>query len=242
VSDVYLVVGLGNPGPAYTSSRHNLGFMTLDVLAERTGAHFASRGRSKAAAARIGLLPAGVPGPRAVLAKPQAFMNRSGGPVRELMDYFGLQADRLVVVHDDLDLAPFEVRLKRGGGEGGHNGLRDISQALGTRDYVRVRLGIGRPPGNDDAATYVLHGFPTSQMTDVRLLTDKAADAVERVVLEGLGAAQLAFHTKPRSEADGGSDRTAGKEQVGGRGRGVPGGLVPGDANGPRGGQGDEEP
>ncbi|MDR1186642.1 MAG: aminoacyl-tRNA hydrolase [Bifidobacteriaceae bacterium] len=204
MSDVWLVIGLGNPGPDYARNRHNLGFMAVDVLAARAGASFATRaqGRAQAAAARIGVLPGGVPGPRAVLAKPQAFMNLSGGPTAELADYFGVELDRLIVVHDDIDLPAWDIRLKRGGGEGGHNGLRDISKALGSKDYIRVRCGVGRPPGRQEAVTYVLHDFPASQRPDVALLVDKAADAVERVVLEGLDAAQLAFHTRPKASGN----------------------------------------
>ncbi|MDR2567532.1 MAG: aminoacyl-tRNA hydrolase [Bifidobacteriaceae bacterium] len=200
MSDVWLVVGLGNPGPDYARNRHNLGFMAVDVLAARSGVSFAARahGRALAAAARVGVAPGGAPGPRAVLAKPQTFMNLSGGPTAELADYFGVELDHVIVVHDDIDLPPWQVRLKRGGGEGGHNGLRDISKALGSKDYIRVRGGVGRPPGNQDAAAYVLRDFPASQRADVALLADKAADAVERVILEGLDAAQLAFHTQPK--------------------------------------------
>ncbi|MDR2113913.1 MAG: aminoacyl-tRNA hydrolase [Bifidobacteriaceae bacterium] len=195
-SDIWLVVGLGNPGPTYACHRHNLGFMVVEALAARTGANLAVRGRALAAAARIGTLPGGVPGPRAVLAQPQSFMNLSGGPTSELMTYFGVELDHLVVVHDDLDLPLGEIRLKRGGGEGGHNGLRDISKALGTRDYLRVRLGIGRPPGRQDAASYVLRDFPAAARPEVARLVEQAADAVEQVILHGLEAAQLVFHTR----------------------------------------------
>ncbi|MDR2379513.1 MAG: aminoacyl-tRNA hydrolase [Bifidobacteriaceae bacterium] len=203
MSDVWLVVGLGNPGPDYARNRHNLGFMAVDALAARAGATFSSRarGRALAAAVRVGTLPGGLPGPRAVLAKPQTFMNLSGGPTAELVSYFGVELDHLVVVHDDIDLPAWQVRLKRGGGEGGHNGLRDISKALGTRDYLRVRAGVGRPPGNQDAAAYVLRDFPAGQRADVGLLADQAADAVERVILEGLEAAQLALHSPPKAVA-----------------------------------------
>jgi PTH1 family peptidyl-tRNA hydrolase len=193
------VVGLGNPGPAYAANRHNLGFMTADALARRCDAGFSPRAhnRALAAAARVGWEAGGRPGPRAVLAKPQTFMNLSGGPTAELMSYFGVDLERLIVVHDDLDLPAWQVRLKRGGGEGGHNGLKDISRALGSKDYIRVRCGIGRPPRGLEAVDYVLRDFPASQRPDVALLADKAADAVERVILHGLDSAQLVFHTQP---------------------------------------------
>ncbi|MDR0625651.1 MAG: aminoacyl-tRNA hydrolase [Bifidobacteriaceae bacterium] len=201
MSDIWLVVGLGNPGPSYANNRHNLGFMTVDVLASRSGASFARRahGLALAAAARIGVMPGGAPGPRAILAKPLSFMNLSGGPTADLVNYFGVDLGQVIVVHDDLDLQPWQVRLKRGGGEGGHNGLRDISKALGSKDYLRVRLGLGRPPGRQDAYSYVLQDFPSSQRPDVALLVNKGADAVEHIIREGLASAQLAFHTQ-RSE------------------------------------------
>ncbi|MDR0594602.1 MAG: aminoacyl-tRNA hydrolase, partial [Bifidobacteriaceae bacterium] len=194
---------LGNPGPDHARNRHNLGFMAVDALAGRTGATFARRahGRALAGAARVGVRPGGAPGPRAVLAKPVTFMNLSGGPVAELASYFGVDLANLVVVHDDVDLPAWQVRLRRGGGEGGHNGLRSISQALGSKDYFRVRLGLGRPPGRQDTAAYVLQDFPAAQRPDVALLADKAADAVERLILDGLDAAQLAFHTRPKPPA-----------------------------------------
>jgi PTH1 family peptidyl-tRNA hydrolase len=190
---------LGNPGPKYAKNRHNLGFRAVDVLATRFGAGFSRRGQALAAAARIGVGPGGVPGPRAVLAKPQDFMNRSGGPVADLADYFGVDLEQIVVIHDDLDLRPGAVRLKRGGGEGGHNGLRDISAALGSRDYLRVRLGIGRPPGRMDASKWVLSDFPSAQFASTTLLAHQGADAAQQVVLEGLAATQLAFHSPPES-------------------------------------------
>jgi PTH1 family peptidyl-tRNA hydrolase len=195
---MWLVVGLGNPGPEYAGNRHNLGFMVADELARREDGTFAPRasGRALAAAIRLGMLPGGVPGPRVVLAKPQTFMNLSGGPVSELAGYFGVDPDHILVVHDDLDLPKWEVKIKKGGGEGGHNGLKDISKALGTRDYVRVRCGIGRPPGTMDAAAYVLRNFPYSVKPEVAHMVSRAADAVTAVVTEGLDAAQLAFHTK----------------------------------------------
>lgn len=205
------MVGLGNPGPAYAGNRHNLGFMTADVLASRAGGSFASRarGRALAAAVRIGWAPGGVPGPRAVLVKPLTFMNLSGGPTAELLSYFGVDLEQLIVVHDDLDLPAWQVRLKRGGGEGGHNGLRDISKALGSKDYIRVRCGVGRPPAGVAPVDYVLRDFPSSQRADVALLADRAADAVERVVLHGLESAQLVFHTRPQRADDSGAAGTA---------------------------------
>ena len=196
----WLVVGLGNPGPQYAGNRHNVGQMVLDELGGRSQASFAlrtTRGtRSGVAETRLGVLPGGAPGPRVVLAKPVTYMNTSGGPVAALAHYFGVTADQVVAVHDDLDIPFGEVRLKRGGGEGGHNGLRDMSKALGTKDYLRVRVGIGRPPGRMDAADYVLRDFAAAERKDLGWLVDAAADAVELLVTEGLERAQLKFHTR----------------------------------------------
>jgi len=200
----WLVVGLGNPGPQYAQNRHNVGQMVLDELARRTGASFGARSggalsrrpQAQVAEVRLGVLPGGVPGPRVVLAKPTTYMNVSGGPVAALARYHDVPAERIVLVHDELDIPFADVRLKRGGGEGGHNGLRDTSKALGTQDYIRVRVGIGRPPGRMDAADYVLHDFAKAEQKDLPWLVDRAADAVEAVVTEGLERAQLRFHTR----------------------------------------------
>jgi len=199
----WLVVGLGNPGAEYAGNRHNVGAMVLDELARRTGVVLRSGGgmlsrRPKAAVAeaRIGVLPGGVPGPRVVLAKPSTFMNVSGGPVSALAQYHDVPAERVVMVHDDLDIPFGDIKLKIGGGEGGHNGLRDTTKALGTKDYVRVRVGVGRPPGRMEAADYVLRDFTAAERKDLAWLVDAAADAVEMVVTEGLEKAQLKYHTK----------------------------------------------
>jgi peptidyl-tRNA hydrolase, PTH1 family len=200
----WLVVGLGNPGPQYAGNRHNVGQMVLDELARRAGTPFSSRGggvlsrRPQAATAevRIGTLPGGAPGPRAVLAKPTTFMNTSGGPVAALARYYDVPPERVVMVHDELDIPFGDVRLKIGGGEGGHNGLRDTTKALGTKDYHRVRVGVGRPPGRMEAADFVLRDFAKAELKDLAWLVDAAADAVEVLVTEGLERAQLRFHTR----------------------------------------------
>jgi peptidyl-tRNA hydrolase, PTH1 family len=131
-----------------------------------------------------------------VLAKPTTYMNVSGGPVAALARYYDVAPEKVVMVHDELDIPFADVRLKRGGGEGGHNGLRDTTKALGTKDYIRVRVGVGRPPGRMDAADYVLRDFSSTERKDLAWLVDAAADAVELVVTTGLEAAQLRFHTK----------------------------------------------
>jgi len=193
----WLVVGLGNPGPTYAGNRHNVGHMVLDVLAGRAGATFsAHKARAAVAEARLGVLPGGAPGPRVLLAKPSTYMNTSGGPVAGLAQYFGIDPDHVVVVHDEVDIPFGDIKLKAGGGEGGHNGLRDITKALGTRDYVRVRTGVGRPPGRMDTADFVLKNFSGAEAKELPFLLDDAADAVEMVLTQGLLAAQGRFHTK----------------------------------------------
>lgn len=195
MSAPWVVVGLGNPGPAYAGNRHNVGQMVLDELASRHGGSFTShRSRCRVADVRLGTGPGGVPGPRVVLAKPTSYMNVSGGPVASLVSWLDVPVDRVVVVHDELDIPFAQVRLKAGGGEGGHNGLRSISSALGDKGYVRVRVGIGRPPGRQDPADFVLKDFSSVERKELPWLVDAAADAVETVVHQGLLAAQQRFH------------------------------------------------
>jgi PTH1 family peptidyl-tRNA hydrolase len=194
----WLVVGLGNPGPTYARNRHNVGQMVLDVLADRLPGTFTThKARAAVLDARLGVLPGGVPGPRVVLAKPASYMNVSGAPVAALCSFYGVDAAHLIVVHDELDLPADVVRLKRGGGEGGHNGLRSISAAIGSKDYVRCRVGIGRPPGRTDAADYVLRDFSTAERRELEVTLVEAADAVADVVTLGLEKAQLRLHTSP---------------------------------------------
>lgn len=183
-----VVVGLGNPGRQYEHTRHNVGFMVLDLLAGRAGGKFRShKGRADVLSARLG-------GVRAVLTKPRSYMNESGGPVTSVLSFFSASVDQLVVVHDDLDLPYGALRLKRGGGEGGHNGLKSISRSLGDRDYSRVRFGIGRPPGRQDPADYVLRDFSTVERKDLELNIHRTADAVEILLAQGLEAAQNQFN------------------------------------------------
>ncbi|MDQ2708236.1 MAG: aminoacyl-tRNA hydrolase [Actinomycetota bacterium] len=186
-----LVVGLGNPGPKYFDTRHNVGFAVVERLAERAGerfrAHKGSGNTADTAEARLD-------GRRVVLAKPRSYVNLSGGPVAGVLRWFGVAATELVVVHDDLDLGFGAVRLKRGGGEGGHNGLRSVSQSLGTRDYLRVRFGIGRPPGRQDPADFVLRRFSAGERSELDLAVELAADAVQALLADGLEPTQNRFH------------------------------------------------
>ena len=192
---VWLVVGLGNPGAEYAGNRHNVGAMVLDVLAGRTGGSFkAHRTRAAVLEGRLSVSTGGAPGPRTVLAKPSSFMNESGGPVAGLVRFFGVEPSRLIVVHDEIDLPYGQLRLKLDGGEGGHNGLRSISRSLGTKAYLRVRLGVGRPSGRQEAADYVLKDFSAAERTDLGVLLEETADAVNAVVVDGLFAAQQRFH------------------------------------------------
>lgn len=194
VSDAWLVVGLGNPGPRYETTRHNVGQMALDVLADRLDAGFASHKTNSRVAE--GFLRPG--GPKLVLAKSNGYMNTSGGPVSALAKYFGISAERLIVMHDELDLPFDSLKLKKGGGHGGHNGLRDIAKALGTPEFLRVRIGIGRPPGQQDAADYVLRPFANAELAPLGVLLEDAADATELLIDEGLLAAQQRFHGAAR--------------------------------------------
>ncbi|MCP2168757.1 aminoacyl-tRNA hydrolase [Goodfellowiella coeruleoviolacea] len=187
-SDLALVVGLGNPGPQYAGNRHNAGFLVVDELAARLGGKFkAHKGGAEVVEGRLA-------GHRAVLAKPRSFMNLAGGPVAGTARFYKITPQALVVVHDELDLPFGTVRLKFGGGEGGHNGLRSISKSLGTRDYYRVRFGVGRPPGRMDPADYVLRDFATAERRELALLVDQCADAVESLLTKGLEASQNTFH------------------------------------------------
>jgi peptidyl-tRNA hydrolase, PTH1 family len=184
-----LVVGLGNPGPDYAETRHNVGFRVVELLATRAGGGRFSKHRSNA-----DVLEGRLAGRRVVFAKPRTYMNVSGGPVAGLVKYFSIAPAELLVVHDDLDLGFGVVRLKLGGGEGGHNGLRSISSSIGTRDYLRVRFGIGRPPGRQDPADYVLKRFSGAEKKDLEFAVDLAADAAEALLADGLEPAQNRFH------------------------------------------------
>ena len=190
MTDTWLIVGLGNPGSEYAHNRHNVGQMVLDELAHRVGGGFKShKSRAQVLEGRLG-----IGGPRVVLAKPMSYMNVSGGPVSALAKFFDIEPDHVIAVHDEIDIPFNTVKLKIGGGEGGHNGLRDISKALATKDYLRVRVGVGRPPGRMDTADFVLRDFATPEKKELPFLIDAAADAVEALVRDGLQTAQQKFH------------------------------------------------
>lgn len=190
VSDAWLIVGLGNPGAQYEATRHNVGQMAVDVLAKELQSQFSSH-KANARVAEGFLRPGG---PRVILAKSNGYMNTSGAPVAALVKYFDIAVDHIVVLHDDLDL-PFDtVKLKRGGGHGGHNGLRDIAKALDTPEFFRVRIGIGRPPGQQDPANFVLQPFSRSERENLAVLLADATDATQMLIEDGLLAAQQRFH------------------------------------------------
>ncbi|MBF6171252.1 aminoacyl-tRNA hydrolase [Nocardia blacklockiae] len=184
-----LVVGLGNPGPEYERTRHNIGFLVAEALAGRVGGRFTVHKKSGA-----DLLEARLDGRKVLLAKPRTYMNVSGRPVAALARFFSVPPTEVIVVHDELDLPFGAIRLKRGGGEGGHNGLRSVSSSLTTKDYLRVRFGIGRPPGRQDPADFVLKPFSSVERKEVPVLVEQAADAVELLLRVGLEPAQNQLH------------------------------------------------
>jgi PTH1 family peptidyl-tRNA hydrolase len=192
---VWLVVGLGNPGPAYAGHRHNVGYLVADELAQRMGSRFRAHKSGRADIVEGRLAPPGTQGPRVVLVRPRSYMNESGGPVKQLADFYKVPPERIVVVHDELDL-PFDtMRVKLGGGDNGHNGLRSVRSALGTGDFHRVRIGIGRPPGRQDVADFVLSDYSAAERKLVPLQVVTAADAVESLLSEGLERTQARFNS-----------------------------------------------
>ena len=191
MSDAWLIVGLGNPGPEYEKTRHNIGQMVLDELAKEVGGSFKKHSKASAVVVEGRL---GFGGPKVILMKSLGYMNTSGGPVSAVAKFYGIDPDHIIVVHDELDI-PFDtIKLKIGGGEGDHNGLRDITKALGTKDYYRVRTGIGRPPGRMDTADFVLKPFSSTEAKDLPFLISNAADATMMLVKEGLLATQQRYH------------------------------------------------
>ncbi|MCW2686026.1 MAG: peptidyl-tRNA hydrolase [Mycobacterium sp.] len=184
-----LVVGLGNPGPNYAKTRHNLGFVVVDLLAERIGSKFKVHKKSGAeiTTGRLG-------GRSVVLAKPRTYMNESGRHVASLAKFYSVPPADIVVIHDELDIDFGRIRLKLGGGEGGHNGVRSVASALGTKDFQRVRIGIGRPPGRKDPAAYVLENFTATERAEVPTICEQAADATELLLELGLEPAQNQVH------------------------------------------------
>ncbi|WP_421844476.1 aminoacyl-tRNA hydrolase [Mycobacterium sp.] len=189
MAEPLLVVGLGNPGTSYAKTRHNLGFMVADLLAARLGSRFKVHKRSGAEVATGRLA-----GHAVLVAKPRCYMNESGRQVGPLAKFHSISPADIIVIHDELDLDFGRIRLKLAGGEGGHNGLRSVAAALGTKDFQRVRIGIGRPPGRKDPAAFVLENFTTAERTTVPAICEQAADATESLIELGLEPAQNRVH------------------------------------------------
>jgi PTH1 family peptidyl-tRNA hydrolase len=186
----WLVVGLGNPGPEYGRTRHNVGAMAVEALAERWGGRLKSDRYT-----RCDVFDARWEGHRVVLARGRSYMNESGGPVRALADHFRVPVERTVIAHDELDIPFAALRVKQGGGDGGHNGLRSIRRTTGSGETIRIRIGIGRPPGRQDPADYVLKAFTGSQREQLPELLERAGDAIECVISDGVAAAQNRFNS-----------------------------------------------
>ncbi len=193
-AEAWLVVGLGNPGDKYAGHRHNVGYLVGDELATRLGSSYRAHksGRADVVEGRLGA--PGEPGPRIVLVRPRTYMNELGGAVKALASFYKLGPDRVIAIHDELDLPFATMRVKLGGGDNGHNGLRSLRGSFGTGDFYRVRVGIGRPPGRQDPADFVLSNYSAAERKDLPFEVDRAADAVETLILEGLERTQQKFN------------------------------------------------
>ena len=193
--ETWLVVGLGNPGPAYAGHRHNVGYLVVDELARRMGGSLRAHKSGRAEVLEGRFAPPGTSAPKIVLGRARGYMNESGGAVSTLVKFYGVEPDHLIAVHDELDLAFDTMRVKLGGGDNGHNGLRSMRASLGTGDFYRVRVGIGRPPGRQDPADFVLSNYSAAERKVLPFQVDKAADAVECLVEKGLAETQQRFNS-----------------------------------------------
>lgn len=193
-ADRWLVVGLGNPGSEYAGTRHNVGADAVRLLAAREHTELARNKRVRCEIAEVRAI--GATGAPAVLAVPTTYMNLSGGPVQAAAAWFKIPPEQVIVLHDELDVPPGALKLKRGGGHAGHNGLKDVDRALGTRDYVRIRIGVGRPPGRMPGKDYVLRRPPPADREAIDVVLEEAADAVVQVIGEGLEPTQNRYHTR----------------------------------------------
>jgi len=196
-AEPWIVLGLGNPGPAYAGHRHNVGYLVADELARRLGSPFKAHkaSRTEVAEGRLASAQAGRPGPRLVVVRPRCYMNEIGGPTKAVLAFYKVGAERLVAVHDELDIAFDTMRIKFAGGDNGHNGLRSIRGSLGTGDFYRVRVGVGRPPGRQDPADFVLSNYSSAERKELPFQVDRAADAVESLVMLGLAETQQRFNS-----------------------------------------------
>jgi PTH1 family peptidyl-tRNA hydrolase len=193
-NDVWLIVGLGNPGPTYANTRHNIGYLVNDELARRMGSGFRAHKSGRADVVEGRLAPPGSPAPRIVLMRPRSFMNEIGGPVKALANFYKVPPERIIAIHDELDIDFGTLRLKLGGGDNGHNGLKSMRSALGTGDFHRVRAGIGRPPGRQNPADFVLSNYSTAERKELDLQVVEAADAIESLIDNGLEVTQSRFN------------------------------------------------
>lgn len=199
MSDAWLIAGLGNPGPDYSATRHNAGYMAVDRIAAMTGGKLSRHKRANAMVleGRLGLPGSQTP---IILVEPLSYMNESGGPIKALMQFYDIPVERLIAIHDELDIPFSALRVKLGGGDNGHNGLKSMRKALGTGDFYRVRIGIGRPPGRQDPADFVLKPFASSERADLGELIERAADATCSLITDGLERTQSMFNTGPAKE------------------------------------------
>jgi PTH1 family peptidyl-tRNA hydrolase len=194
-SEVWLVVGLGNPGASYAGHRHNVGYLVVEELARRMGSPFRAHKTGRAEVVEGRFSAPGTPGPRVVLAKSRGYMNESGGAIKALATFYKVPTERIVAIHDELDIPFGTLRVKLGGGDNGHNGLRSLRSALGTGDFHRVRLGIGRPPGRKEVPDFVLSNYSSTERKELPFQVDTAADAVETLLAEGLERTQQKFNS-----------------------------------------------
>jgi PTH1 family peptidyl-tRNA hydrolase len=191
--ELWLVVGLGNPGPSYAGNRHNIGYLVNDELASRVGSGFRPHktGRADVVEGRLG----GPGGARVVLARPRCYMNETGGPVSALAKFYKIPVERIIAIHDELDIDFDTLRVKRGGGDNGHNGLRSIRRSMDSGEFYRVRVGIGRPPGRQSPADFVLSDYSSAERRVLPFQIDRAADAVESLITDGLEKTQSSYNS-----------------------------------------------
>jgi len=189
----WLVVGLGNPGDEYAATRHNVGQMVIDGLAKRHSIKFSShKSRTDVAAYKLGV---GIDAHSIILAKSKSYMNESGGPIKALASFYSVEPANIIVLHDELDIGFAAIRSKIAGGDNGHNGLKSLTSSFGTAEYYRVRLGIGRPMGQQDPADFVLKQFSKEEKKDLGEFLDRGADVVEFLITEGLEKTQTKFNS-----------------------------------------------
>lgn len=194
-ADTWLVVGLGNPGPTYAGHRHNIGYFVVDELAQRMGEKLRTHKSGRGTVAEGRVTPPGVPGPKVVLMRANTYMNESGGPVATFAKFYSTPVDHIIAIHDELDIDFATLRVKLGGGDNGHNGLRSMRTTLGTGDFYRIRVGIGRPPGRQDVSKFVLSNYSKTERAELPFQIDKAADAIECLITDGLSQTQQRFNS-----------------------------------------------